>query len=775
MKTAKYALLAAVLLAAAALQAQTVGTWKSYPAYHEATLVTETPHAVYAVYDGSMLSYSTDDESIQTYSVQDGLNPAPIIFLQYCPDTKALLIVYEDSNMDIFLGRNQVYHLPDIKNNIYLTNKAINSVEVRGGNAYLATGFGIVVVDIQNREIRNTYRFDMNTTAACEWGEYLYAATEGGLIRARLSSNLTDRANWAAVAGAEGVHIDKMVLFQEHLILYDAQAQVVWWFSPEGGLRRFISDNLVRQLAVFNGRLTFVGYHFVIFYKDFDTSVGVIFDERIKAVSSVYSGGDYWVAWGDRGVLKVAIPPIEEGWTEYETLVSDIRVNSPKRNYAFRLKFSGDKLLVTGGDRGGNRLDRAGTFMIYDQGRWQSLDEQAVAQQTGLPCNDLIDMVEDPRSPGRYFVSSWGEGIYVFNQELELENRYSLHNSTLQPTSPDNTTVRVDGLIFDAQNNLYATNAGVTSGLSILSPDGRWSAHHYEHLVGIQPNRLLIARDGKKWINFFRIGSVGGPGVFVLDDTRGDPNETSDDGGDRVYHSEQFIDQQGRNAGATAYLCMAEDLSGVVWVGTDNGPITFSSADQVDRSECYRPVGTDEYGDGYYLLEGQKVNAIAVDGGNRKWIGTDGGGLFLVDQAEGQLNVQNFTTDNSLILSNTILSIAINGRTGEVFVGTSRGICSYQGDAIDGRADYSSVHAFPNPVFPRRNNQVVITGLMQNSRIKITDIAGNLIREATSNGGQYTWNCAGPGGGMVAAGIYLVFATLPDGREGVVTKVMVMR
>jgi hypothetical protein len=119
--------------------------------------------------------------------------------------------------------------------------------------------------------------------------------------------------------------------------------------------------------------------------------------------------------------------------------------------------------------------------------------------------------------------------------------------------------------------------------------------------------------------------------------------------------------------------------------------------------------------------------------------------------------------------------VAINGKTGEVFFATDRGICSYRGDAIDGKPDYSEVHAFPNPVHPARNNQVVITGLMQNSRIKITDLGGNLMKEAVSNGGQYTWNCTTPQGEIVKAGIYLVFATLPDGSQGVVTKIMVIK
>ncbi|MDR0541883.1 MAG: T9SS type A sorting domain-containing protein [Dysgonamonadaceae bacterium] len=772
-------LTAALIWLVFSLQAQTVGTWKSYMAYNNATIVTETPNAVYAVYNGSLLSYSPEDQSVQTYSIQDDLNPSAIRFLNYCPDTRALLIVYDNSNIDIFLGRNHIYHLPDIANNLFLSNKTVNSVEIRGRYAYLATGFGIVVVDMQKREIKNTYQFDANTTAVCEWDGYLYAATDNGLIRAALSSNLLDKTNWSKVSGADGIHIDKMVLFKDHLVLYNNEDLSTWSFSREGILKQLASNNYLRQLSVLNDQLVMIYWSGVIFYKDFETSTGIVLDDQVKCISSGYSGNRYWIAWGDRGIVQIALKSRPDGWSDYETLVSGLKANSPGRNFAFRLKFSGEKLLVTGGDRAGDRAGRPGTFMIYENGVWQNLDDRAIAAKTGISCMDLTDAVEDPLNPGRYYVSSWGEGIYVLNKDLELETLYSLHNSTLQSTLPNsenaNRFVRVDGMVFDANHNLYTVSAGITNGLNILSNTGHWSAHVYDHLSGIAANRIIIARDGKKWVNFFRKGSAGPIGIFVLDDTKGVADDSGDDSKDIVYYSSQFIDQQGKSSGAAAYNCIVEDLSGTVWVGTDNGPITFSSAEQVERGECYRITGVDEYGAGYYPLEGQKVMTIAVDGGNRKWIGTDGGGVFLVDQSNGNLTVENFNTGNSPILSDNITSIAINGKTGEVFIGTNRGICSYQGDAIEGRPDYSEVHAFPNPVFPRRNNQVVITGLMQNSRVKITDTAGNLMKEAVSNGGQYTWNCTNPKGEIVAAGIYLVFATLSDGSQGMVTKIMVLK
>jgi hypothetical protein len=631
---------------------------------------------------------------------------------------------------------------------------------------------------MRKREVKDTYRLGVNTRAACEWDNYLYAATDDGLLRAPLSANLLDRTKWLPGNEAAGININKMLVFQDRLVMHDDTTPSTWNLSREGELKSMFSNNMCRQLTILDNRLAIVSWGGILFYTDFNTTTGVILDERLRYACASESSGSYWLAWGDRGLVKISVESFQSDWTNYETLLTGLKINSPVRNLIFRLKFSGDKLLVTGGDRAGDRLNRPGTFMIYNNGLWQNLDHQAIAAQTGMSCSDLMDAVEDPRHPGRYYVSSWGEGIYVFNESLELETLYSYDNSTLQSTLPSTTGarryVRVDGMAFDAENNLYTISAGIANGLNILSNTGRWSTHQYNHLSGISPNRLIIARDGKKWINFFRKGEAATIGIFVLDDTQGVVGDSSDDGKDKVYYSSQFTDQQGRAIGAVTYSCIVEDLAGTVWVGTDNGPITFSSAEQVERGECYRLTGVDQYGQGYYLLEGQRVTAIAVDGGNRKWIGTEGGGLFLVDHS-GDLLVENFNTSNSPILSNSITSIAINGTSGEVFIGTNRGICSYQGDAIEGKPDYSEVHAFPNPVFPQRNPQVVITGLMQNSQVKITDLAGNLMKEAVSNGGQYTWRCTNPNGEIVKAGIYLVFATLSDGSQGVVTKIMVIK
>jgi len=375
-----------------------------------------------------------------------------------------------------------------------------------------------------------------------------------------------------------------------------------------------------------------------------------------------------------------------------------------------------------------------------------------------------MSVAVDPTNANHYFVGSWGEGLYEF-QDNQLVNRYNHLNTNggLQSPIPnsDNFT-RVSGLTYDSNNNLFMVNGDVPNGMAEFSANGQWQNFFIQPLsADPYPDKILIDRNNYKWLNIWRIHSA----LIVLDENN-----------QMLGFSNTFMDQNNTNIGAAAYLCMAEALDGNIWVGTDIGPIQISSPQQVANGTCYRIISQDQYGENFYPLQNEKINAIAIDGGDRKWLGSDNSGVFLVEQSGGTTNIENFNTSNSPILSNRINSIAIDDETGEVFIGTDQGLCSYMSHVTPGKPDFSSnVHAFPNPVRPATDTQVSITGLMQNSIVKITDVAGNLISQGQSTGSLYTWNLTNRSGGIVKAGIYLVFAASSDGSQGVVTKIMVIK
>jgi len=759
-------MLACVLVGAIA-QGRPVGSWKTYRAYQNATLVAETPNHVFAVFDGSLLSYSSEDQSVQTYSLENGLNDLNIRFLEYSPAAHALLIVYENSNIDVFFDKNTICNLPELKGKY-----TVNNVEIVGETAYFSINTGVVLLNLTKLEFKNQYRLGHNTYATCQWNGYQYAATESGMMRVPLSGNLIDVDNWQfwSPTGADIGGTTQMIVFQNHLFLYNGK---VFRISPEGNATQLF-DGLVRQMRILEDKLAIVMYSGILVCPDaMQTSQWLELDSELRDIVAL-SAEKAWVAWGTNGLSQLKLTyPDNVGIITYEPLVSQLKINSPLRNNIWDLNVSQGKLLLTGGGKGSNRNNIPGTFSVFDAGVWYNLDYKKVEEQTGLLCNDLLSAVADPRNPDRYFVTSYGEGVYEFEgNDFQLKNLYSIDNSSLQSTLPASiyaeNFVRTDGLAFDKNNNLVVAN--VKNGINVMLNDGSWFNHRYSCFSNIEElmvNRLVVTHDNKKWMNLFRLQV----GLFVLDDNGTFDNESDDT---FYFNVNGFTDQQNRLVEASSYTSIAEDQNGVVWVGTDVGPITFSSAAQVGNRQCNRLVGSEYNGEGYYILENIPVTAIAVDGINRKWIGTSGSGIFIIDQSDG-VKVDNLTTANSFLLSDNISALAIDHRTGEVFIGTSYGLCSYMSDVVEGQPDYSNVHAYPNPVYPLRNSQVVITGLMANSTVKITDLGGNLMKEAPSNGGQFTWNCTNAAGETVKAGVYLVFATQPDGSAGVVTKIVVVK
>ncbi len=222
---------------------------------------------------------------------------------------------------------------------------------------------------------------------------------------------------------------------------------------------------------------------------------------------------------------------------------------------------------------------------------------------------------------------------------------------------------------------------------------------------------------------------------------------------------------------------MAVDFDNEIWVGTESGfAILYNSQASFDASpgdyELQR-IKLEFEGNVEYVLGDTWITDIEVDGGNRKWMGTASAGIVLLS-ADGSSIIEQFTIDNSPLISNVIYDLQLNHQTGELFIITDKGLISYRTNATYEDPNYSNVNVFPNPVRPNFNGLITIQGIRYNSDVKITDVTGNLVYKTTSNGGTASWNGRTLDGQKVATGVYLIWTAANSGAGRKVGKVLVV-
>ena len=460
-----------------------------------------------------------------------------------------------------------------------------------------------------------------------------------------------------------------------------------------------------------------------------------------------------------------------------EEVPENITPDSPVRNYPYYMNFTDGKLLIAGGGHIANRLERPGTIMTFEDNIWKSFQEQGISEQTKHRYDDINCVVQDPQDATHHFAASAGEGIYEF-KDGKFINWYSMHNSPLESALPNepwaDSYVRVNGLIYDKENNLWMVSCEAQHAVSVLTKNGDWVSLRYPEIVKASNfGRTIFDKRGWLWATSSRIESGG---VFCLN-YNGTIEDTSDD---QHKFITQFTNQDGTILEQLAVYCIAEDKEGIIWIGTNKGPLVLNNPSRYFNDNFYCTQIKIPRNDGSdladFLLVNEAINAIAVDGANRKWIGTATNGIYLLS-ADGMETVHHFTEDNSPLLSNSIESIAIHPRTGEVFIGTSKGLVSYQSDATEAESNFkeSNVRAYPNPVRPEYDGIITVTGMVYDSDVKIVDAAGHLVYQSTSLDGQFTWNGRNRQGKRVSTGIYMVLAADSEGKEGVVTKIAFVR
>ena len=759
-------------------------SFHTHLAYYSSTKIAEANNLVYTVTNGSLLSFNKTDNSVLLYSRQTGLSDNAITNIAYNSNTNTLLIIYNNGNIDLLSENGSVYNISHFMNNTSFIMKVVINIDIYGDIAYLSMQFGVIALDMNKKEIRDTYRINSKSVYSVSLlNNELYATTVEGIYKAATNSNLVDIANCKPYNPSLPKSTDviiKTVVFNNQLC-YLIQKKGIYYQDNNGTIKTILTNNSLVNLKVENNKLISHTNTNAYIFSSF-TSVDNVNFGTINDISSLKDQNTFWAATGTT-IMKGAK---KNSGGSYDLILSELSTDSPKANIYHQMNMDGNKLLIAGGGYEHDRFWKQGIFSIYDytneNKKWFNFDQSKLKYGPDNKYNspqDIIAFKPSPIDPSIYYIASYGEGLFEI-KDNEFTKSYSVHNSPLETVSKNTESnsyynyIRISDIAFDKDNNLWMTNVEVNSPIKVLKPDGTWLKFNFSaYLTAPQiMDKILITSQNHKWLNFpFEDNKGNKPGIFIFKD-----NDLSEDGSQAIYLS-SLINRDGEDIGASAYRCMAEDKKGNIWVGTNKGPIytPIPTYALEDPSRFYfNQIIRQNEGGNYIFLNNEQINAIAVDGGNRKWLGTESSGVFLVNE-DGSETIYNFTTNNSPLLSNRIVSLEINKNTGEVFIGTSNGLISFMGEGSEGKEDYSEVYAYPNPVRPEYEDKVTITGLMTDSNVKITDINGNLIYQAKSIGGQLVWNCRNHKGSRVATGIYLVIAASQDSAESVATKIMVIK
>ncbi len=759
------------LLFSFALGAMPIGSWSIHLPYYECKSITQSTSFVWTATDNSLFRLSKGDFSIEKITKIEGLSDLAIGTVEYNAYNDVVVVGYQNGNLDIIKG-NKVYNLPDIKRSQIVANKSINRVFFIGAIAYLSTGFGIVVVDTDRNEIKDTYLIGPNGNYIAVYditsdGTNLYAGTATSIYTASLSNPfLANYQSWTQMSGLPQGLYNCVEVYNGQIIAsatrYPAffQQDIVWYADLSNPIWDTIVDSVTCREIQVQGNNLWILDAFGILKYDADFSLQTVYYTLGNSVSLfptdfvVEVDGSPWYSDLFVGCVHMTQP---------YTGIS-YRPNGPVSISASGMDLEQGRLCVVPGGRDdawNNIYNRAG-ISFYQNNWWDVMKKE---QHPALDTIDDINFCEiDPNDNQHVWLGSWGKGLVEVRNNT-IVNTYDHFNSILE-RKVEYSWCGIGGIRYDEEGNLWMVNSHTMKCLKVKKADNTWAEFDFQGLLttGTTVGDLMITENGYKWMIVPRT-----LGMIVFDDN-GTIDNTTDDRKKKL----GFTTGTGAIPG-TDVLCMAEDKDNEVWIGTDKGVAVFYCADNIfasggcDAQQILIQQG--EYTQ--ILMESQVVTAIAVDGANRKWIGTESGGVFLMSE-DGTKEIHHFTADNSPLLSDNVTGITIDKESGEVFFSTGKGIVSYKSDAVEGDDVNGDVYAYPNPVRPEYNGPIAIRGVVRDADVKITDVAGNLIFQTTALGGQAIWDGKNFQGERAASGVYIVFITNEDGTQKKVTKILLM-
>ena len=738
---------------------QPIGSWREYLPYASATQVTQADGKIIAATPYSFFSYDPSSNTIERFSRITGLSETGISRIHYDDVNEKLVVAYDNSTIDI-IYRNDITAIRDITRDNIAGDKTIYDIYSLGHDYYLSTGLGIVVVDGERNEIKDTWFIGASGThikvnGMASDNAFFYAATEQGLKKAALNApNPADYSNWQSPDASNGLYpgnYSDVISIQDKMILQKDDSLFIqngsnWGLLYHDDWKINSLEGSGNKILLCESRTNAAGR--VVILNTNGTIDRIISQAPLLSQprSAILIQNEAWIADGAAGLLHIG------------SSTEQYQPNSPRSIATGEIVSKFNRFYATAGEVDGSGTPGNNTNGIYrmEQGEWTNFNDNSVPRLDSL--RDFITVVIDPADETAW-AGSFGGGLLHIRSDQDLE---IFKQGYLSPSIANPLQYRVAGLSFDNQDNLWISNYGASTALAVRKTDGTWKQLAVPFSIpGNALTQIVTGDNNYKWIIVARAG-----GVLCFDDNL-TPDNTADD------HWKLFGTGSGNgNLPAGEATCLAADKNGFIWVGTTNGIAVFQCAQDIFSAvgcEAIWPVVKQGNFAGY-LFNGQEVRSIAVDGADRKWVATKNG-VFLIS-ASGEEIVFQFTKDNSPLLDDDVRKITIDGGSGEVFFATAKGLCSFRSTATEGNENSSHVLIFPNPVPPSYSGTIGIRGLVNNAIVKITEMDGRLIYQTRAAGGQAVWDGRDYKGRRISTGVYLVVVSSDEHNGKTVAKII---
>ncbi len=773
-------LLIVLVLLLAQLEAQPVGTWKSHTSQSTVlNMYVDETGRIWATTEGGLFAVE-EGEISRTLTPTEGMYRISPPTLFYDDHNDLLWLGYDDGMFEAYDPATETFReYTDIARATRFSPRGINQIIGLDDNILIATDFGLVVFD-PSREVTvdtysnlGTFPSGSRVNAAMIEGGRIYAATsEGVAVSDENGGDLVVPDSWTSYGEESGIdgNVSAVASYQGDILALRGNTILLFdgnnW-EPSG----YFSDKSPENMRVSPNDTYLAGWN--------EEKVMIWPESATDAIPEIDTGLPVNTVWADDRDDMLYIGTTNEGVhvTNMQSgqILDPYLSPGPYMNTFADLVVRDGVLASASNDLRGRRGvgSKQSGFYLLRNDEWENFNNLT---HPTMEEYDFHSTFTTAGTSDYFFFGSWGRGIAQFDRATDEITIWNHANSPLGTVRDHPSFIVVTGLTTDRHDQLWAvTKLSHDEALFRLAPDtGEWT--EFPKLAGLGSNDLyeLVTVDSQDqlWIPL-RNDRNQGRGLVV--------KRITDD-----HIEDGVVLRDGAGQGNLPHLkvnVVAQDLRGEIWIGTERGLARISFPQRViDGETADRQasliLNADETADSPFLLRTTHVTSIAVNSANQKWIGTQGEGVWLIEEDGGRHRaVKHFTTENSPLISDDINSVAYDEVTGQVFFATDQGLISYT-DVVRGSVDeMDELFIYPNP-FSYNNEdreRVVIDELSPETTVRILTVDGRMVRRLDTRGGRVEWDVRDFNGERVSTGVYVIVSVDSQNDQRGVGKLVIVR